>query len=412
MRRRIEVFLLCACAAQLLTAQTYRWESAVPLVDKAGFYRIVLSPEFVGSSQVALDDVRLVDSTGQEVPYLLDAAMRYKTKGEFHDFVMTRNEVVGKRTLLELDRPDAGILVDHISLRLRNAEVAKPVEITGSDDGKNWYVIKNDRLQLVRGIQLANLTQEITLPPTDYRHYRIALNDSATAPVRVLGAQWFSQARSYGDYTAALAVRWTQQDSAGMTRIHIPTAFPHPIDRIEFAVSDTQAYHRTCDLIAWRTTTSGRGKKKHTSRSAETLASFSIGSDDGLTIDLPAVRAITFDLMFDNGDDRPLHFTDVRFLQLERTVAAMLQPGMRYTLITGDPQKSAPRYDMEYFRDKLPGALGKLVPGPLEMRPVPANAATVFDPSRWWVWAGIIILIIGIGAMAFRMLRSDQHQPN
>jgi hypothetical protein len=400
-----------ALCAQLAVAQAFRWEASVPLVDKAGSYRIVLSPEFVGCSRMELGDVRLLDSTGEEVPYVLDIAMRYKTNGEFHDFVVTRNEVVGKRTLLELDRPDAGILVDHISLRLRNAEVAKKVEITGSDDGTNWYVIKNDRLQLVRGIQLANLTQEITLPPTDYRHYRIALNDSLTAPVRVLGAQWFSQARSYGEYSVAQGVRWSQRDSAGTTRIHIASSFPHPIDRIQFAVSDTQAYHRACDLVAWRTNTTGRGSKKRTWRSAETLASFYFSSEDGPIVDLPGVRAVTFDLVFDNGDDQPLHFTDVRFMQLERTITANLQPGMHYTLTTGDPQKSTPRYDMEHFRNELPEPIGKLVPGIVEMRPGPPSTFPLFDPSRWWVWAVIIALIIGIGTMAFRMLRADQ-QPN
>lgn len=407
MIRRVDLILFCGLCWHLGAAQDLRWEAPIPPVPKAGLYRIVLSPEFVGSSQMELEDVRLVDSTGQEVPYVLDAAWRYKTKGEFHDFAITRNEVVGKRTLLELDRPDAGILVDHISLRLRNAEVVKPVEITGSDDGKYWYVIKNDHLRLVHGIQLANLTQEITLPPTDYRHYRITLNDSLTAPVRVLGVQWFSQARSYGSYTPALPVHWTQHDSAGTTRIHIPAMFPHPIDRVEFAVSDTQAYHRSCGMVAWRTTTAGRGARKHTSRTAETLASFAIGSDDGLTIDLPGVRAKSFDLVFDNGDDQPLHFTSVRFLQLERTLMASLQPGMRYTLITGTEGATAPQYDMEHFRDKLPSALGTLVCGPLKMRPIPAHS-TAFAPSRWWVWALIIALILGIGTMAFRMLRTDQ----
>ncbi len=408
MIRRVDLLLFCFLCWQVGVAQEFHWEASVPSVDRPGHYRIVLSPEFVGSSLMELEDVRLVDSTGREVPYVLDAAWRYKTKGEFHDFEITRNEVVGKQTLLELDRPDAGILVDHISLRLRNAEVVKPVEITGSDDGKNWYVIKNDRLRLVHGIQLANLTQEITLPPTDYRHYRIALNDSLTAPVRVLGVQWFSQARSYGAYTAAQPVRWTQQDSAGVTRIRIPEAFAHPIDRVEFAVSDTVAYHRSCNMVVGRTTTSGRGARKRTSRTTETLASFAIGSDDGLTIDLPGVRAKSFDLVIDNGDDRPLHFTDVRFLQLERTIMASLQPGMRYTLVTGNAEQGAPRYDMEHFRDKLPVALGTLVCGPLEMRHTPAYAPTVFDPSRWWVWGSIIALILGIGLMAFRMLRTDQ----
>ena len=408
MRRRSEALLLGALCAQLLLAQTSRWEAAVPLVDKAGPYRIVLTPEFVGCSRLELEDVRLTDSTGEEVPYVVDVAMRYKTKGEFHDFVITRNEVVGKRTLLELERPDAGILVDHISLRLRNAEVAKTVEITGSDDGSNWYVIKNDRLRLVHGIQFANITQEIVLPPTDYRHYRIALNDSSSAPIRVLGAQWFSQARSYGEYSTAQGVRWTQRDSVNTTRIHISHAFMHPIDRIQFAVSDTQAFRRACEMTTWRTITSGRGRKKHSWHGTETLASFFISSEDGPTVDLPGVRATTFDLVFDNGDNRPLHFIDVRFLQLERTIMANLQPGMHYTLTTGDPMKVAPRYDMAHFRNELPEPIAKLVPEMVEMRPATPAPRPLFDPSRWWVWALIITLILGIGLMAFRMLRTDQ----
>jgi len=133
---------------------------------------------------------------------------------------------------------------------------------------------------------------------------------------------------------------------------------------------------------------------------------------DGTTVDLDGVRALSFDLVFDNGDDHPLHFTDVRFMQLERTITATLQAGMRYMLTTGDPLRSAPRYDMEHFRDKLPEPLGKLLHDPVRMRPATADAAAVFDPSRWWVWAVIIGLTLAIGTMAFRMLRAEQRQPN
>lgn len=408
MRLRADILLLAASCAQPVLAQTFRWEATIPPVTAPGLYRIVLSPEFVGCSLNDLGDVRLLDSTGTEVPYILEIATRYKTRDEFHHFEISRNEAVGEWTFLELKRPYAGVLVDHISLRLRNAEVVKEVEITGSDDGRTWYVIKNDQLRLVHGIHLAHVTQEIRLPPTDYRHYRIALNDSLTAPVHVLGAQWFSQARSYGEYTAAQGVGWSQQDSAGTTRIHVPRSFAHPIDRILFTVSDTQSYRRSGSMVTRRTSETGSGRKKRTWSSDATLATFMFSSEDGPVVDLDGPRATAFDLVFQNGDDQPLHFTDVRFMQLERTIIANLQPGMQYTLATGDPLKNAPRYDMGHFQQELPDPLGKLVHGMVQLRPVLPETRALFDPSRWWVWGGIIILILGIGIMAFRMLRADQ----
>jgi hypothetical protein len=128
-------------------------------------------------------------------------------------------------------------------------------------------------------------------------------------------------------------------------------------------------------------------------------------------VDVPALRLDTFDIVIDNGDDRTVHISDVMFLQLQRTLTAELQPGMRYRLTTGDRKKSAPEYDIVHFKDKLPEPIATIEHGPLIALAAPPQAGPSIAPSRWWIWAGLVAVLGIVGFMAVRMLREPQH-PN
>ena len=110
------------------------------------------------------------------------------------------------------------------------------------------------------------------------------------------------------------------------------------------------------------------------------------------------------------GDDRPLNITDVRFLQLQRTLIAELQPGMRYTITTGDPKKSAPRYDIVHFKDKLPEPIAIIEHGTLIALAATPEGGPSIAPARWWIWAGLVVVLGLVGFMAVRMLSDHNNK--
>lgn len=122
------------------------------------------------------------------------------------------------------------------------------------------------------------------------------------------------------------------------------------------------------------------------------------------------MRLDTFDIVIDNGDDRPLRITSVRFLQLQRSLTAELQPGMHYTITTGDPRKSLPRHDLVHFKEKLPEPIATIVHGPLHALPAAPKNGPAIDLSRWWIWAGLVAVLGIVAVMAVRMLSEPQQQ--
>ena len=78
---------------------------------------------------------------------------------------------------------------------------------------------------------------------------------------------------------------------------------------------------------------------------------------------------------------------------------------MTYCLTTGDPALRAPHYDMAHFTDERSTPVDTLTHGIISAVEHHSSKAKAFDPSAWWVWAFILLLMAGMGLMAFRMLK-------
>lgn len=389
-----------------------QWKAELPAVEKAGYHAILLSPEFVGRSESGVGDARLVDSSGREVPYLFGAALPRTVEVEWRDFRMVRNEVIGLRTVIELAKPIEQLSVDAIQLTIRSAGALKSVRVTGSDDGGQWYFVHDEFLALGHGAnRLTRVEQTLEIPTSDYSYYRVTINDSLTEPVQVLGARWQFRESISGTWTTADDIRWTATDSTGHTRIRVRNPYSIIVDRIQFAVADTGRFRRPCAIEQFTEVVSGHGVKRRLWVQTDQLASFVLTSSRDASADLPGLLLDTFDIVIDNGDDRPLQFTDIKFLQLQRTLIAELQPGMLYVLTTGDPKKSAPQYDIIHFKDKLPEPIATISHGPLIALAATPEMGPSIAPSRWWIWAGLVAVLGIVGFMAVRMLREPQ-QPN
>lgn len=397
--------MLVGCAVLAASALAQQWKTEVPAVERAGVYRVVLSPELVGLSQRDLRDVRLQNSAGVETPYLLNVEQREVGKGEYRDFRVLRNERLGKQTFLELECPYRGFVVDDIHLRIRNAEVEKEVTLAGSDDGKDWFFIKADVMLLGDNDDRTTTLRMLRLPASEYARYRLVINDSATAPLRILGAQWFTYGSEGGIFEADTMVRWTREEEPGATRISVVCPRMMLLDRLVLQVGEGMKFHRPVRIEQVVSVTTGRGRKRRTSQHKEVVASSHISSAERSLWDLPGLRLDSFDIVIDNGDDQPLAISGIRFLQLQRSLLAELQHGQHYTITTGDPKKQAPQYDLAHFKEQLPAPIATLNHGPLIALPPAAQQGPAIAPSRWWIWAGLVAVLGLVGFMAVRMLR-------
>lgn len=398
--------VLVGCAMLAAGSLAQQWKAEVPAVEKAGVYRMDLSPQLVGFSQQELSDVRLIDQRGKEVPFMHDLSKDGLAGGEVVELAIVRNERSAKATEIQIDRPKDAVLLDNLHLRVRNAQVQKEVVVEGSDDGSNWYFVKKDAMSLdaTDGRGVVTL-RAFGLPATDYRHYRLLFNDSTSSPVQVTGAYWMKATEHRGRFVADETVVWAKDDSLGDTWIHVRADHQLLIDSINFIVQEPERYSRGVTVRRWETRPVGRGSKRRYVRELERQGAFDITSGTRGGVRLPSYRLDTFEMTINNGDDQPLVITGIRFLQLQRSLLAELKPGQRYTITTGDPKKRAPQYDLAHFKDQLPAPIATLNHGPLIAIPSAAHDGPAVQPSRWWIWAGLVAVLGLVGFMAVRMLR-------
>jgi hypothetical protein len=402
---RLRTSLIAALfTGTLLHAQQPAWRAPVGPVQRNGLHAIRLTPEVVGRSQPSLADVRIVAPDSLPVPFVARTAPAQLSEMRALPFTMLRNERIGHRTVVEFEVPP-GTLVDGFTLGIRNAEVGKKARITGSDDRRHWFMVKDEHLSL-SGAGHPRTLRWLDLPLSDHRYYRIELNDSLTAPVQVLSVGHTVQARSEGRCGTIASARWDRIEEKGRTVVRITGDHPLVIDRIHLNVADTTPWRRAYQLHTARQEERRERRRTVLHRWTEDLGGGSIASYERSLISAPGTAVDTLFLAIANGDDRPLRITGVEVLQRERVLLANLRTGVPYTLTTGDPAASPPHFDLSHFQDSLPAPQDTLVPGALTAIP-PIVAARPFDVSRTWVWVAIVV-VGGLAAWgAFRALGNN-----
>lgn len=404
MKQGIRCGLMAYAAMLAAVVQAQRWKAELPTVDSAGLHAIVLSPEMIGRSSAGAADVRIQDAAGNAMPYVFAVAQARTEEVGWAPFNVIRNEATSRWTIVELEKPAGEPFVEEIRLTIRNTNAMKSMRITGSDDKHNWYMLA-DGLLMGAWSSPGRTQQIISIPASDYRFVRLALNDSLTPPLQILAAEWRHATSIAGTWTDIDDATWAISDSAGISRIRVTCPYDATIDRIEFVVEDTGRYLRTCAIERMFETTTGRDHKRRVQTRSDRSLTFQLSSDDPALVDVPALQLDTFTIVIDNGDDRPLKIADIKLKQLRRWLLADLQPGRHYTITTGDPKRQAPQYDMVHFKDRLRSPIATLQHGPLVALATAAPEGPAIDPSRWWIWAGLVAVLGLVGFMAVRMLR-------
>jgi hypothetical protein len=394
----------CSLLSGLLTYAQPQWSAPLGPVERDGYYTIVLSPEVVGRSREDLSDLRLLDSTGKEVAYLVEREPPMYERSWMRSYKLLRNERVNRTTIIEMEA-DSLATVDELLVRVRNARVSKRARITGSDDRADWYMIQDECFAVGDGDGATSVLRFVDLPLSDYRYYRIMLDDSLSAPVQVLDLGHSARARSEGRYTTIDGLSFTRTEDRSTTRIALHGGSPFSADRIVFDIRSDVPFHRQARFARHASYTTRENRRDVVRTSEYPLGDFTLTRTSRGKVQGPSVIVDTLFVLIDNGNDRPLGITGVRAYQLEERIIAKLSAGMRYTIATADPKANAPRYDIEQFRDSLPSSAGVLNIPAMAGRPVAQAAGPSIAPSMKWVWAAII----GIGAIiafsAVRLLR-------
>jgi hypothetical protein len=359
-----------------------------------GLHKILLPPEIRSFSNFDLSDFRIYEGKN-EVPYVIARESDAHFTNALEDFkIIERNVVPGKRTSVIIENPKAKI--NGITLFIANSEVVKPYNLSGSNDGKQWFgLINNGVLNDLQDANSTTATANIAFPLCSYKLLKFDLDDKKTLPINILKAGLYNAQATSG---RAMVEVYPKKVATGnvpnekKTLIHVTFDYPQYINKIAFNIK-SPIFKRDVRIYYKET----RKVRKRIEIYDEDLSRLTVGSDVKNTFDVSWPKIQEFFIEIDNRDNPPLEMAGIQFFQKPIFAIADLKLGKSYVVKTGNANMRAPDYDLSYFAPATADTLPEVAIAQIKHQTI--SKATLSD-TQFWQQPWFMWLCISLGGIA------------
>jgi hypothetical protein len=341
------------------------WQHEQPFnVPASGLVKLSLPVETLDAARPALEDLRLCDDAGNEVPYLIEHPVPVvkvvQNVKSFHVSLTSSNTAIVLET--GLTQP-----LDDVTLETPALSFLKPVRIEGSTDLKRWQPLEQGQ-PIFRQPDGVNRLH-VSFPAGSWPWLRLTVDDQRTPPIPFTGAH-IRVAVTEPAPTGWLPVTIAERDenpgetrlalnlgaaNLSLTAVQIETAEPLFTRHVTFAVPQVSE-----DTIHEQTI--GQGVVYRVAVGGQPVA-------ESLLAPLESqVRSRELLLFIHNQDSPPLPITAVRVERRPVYLVFLARQAGTYHLLTGNGQCAAPRYDLA----ALDMNLKSMAVAPIQLPP-PAN---------------------------------------
>ena len=370
-----------------------------------GYLRISVDGEVYRSSQRSLADLRLVDDLGKETPYSIYAQRESTTQESYEPKIFNRAILPGAYSTLTLDleqEAESNTLV----LKTSSRNFKRRVEIAGSNDRKQWLVVKSDGYIFdFSGDQKIHLTT-IRYPDSKYRYLQIKVWNGKEEPLTIEGAS-LSRVKTTPARRAVRSVRIHSREEDAKLKAtvcvldlsyeNLPADFL-TIDTPEENFSRMIEIQSGNDLKTWEISQQGDLYRFRTDK-------YSV---EKKTLHFPEMRCRYLKLLIYNHDDPPLKLAAFEAQGVEEDLVCRTQPGRSYSLYYGNAQAHAPRYDFERLKNYLSlETISRVRLGSQSKN----DSFRSSGPKRPWTerqpvlfWGVLVLMVVGLGAYIVRLM--------
>ena len=307
-----------------------------------GLVKISLPVATLDAARPALEDLRLCDAAGTELPFFIERPVpANKAIRPAKSFQVSLN---ANATVITLETGLAQPL-DGVSLETPAGGFIKAVRVEGSADGQRWQTLATGR-PIFREPSGANQLR-VAVPPGAWGWLRLTVDDARTQPVPFTGARIFAAAAEATPMELQPATITERNENPGETRLTLGLGAAN-LDvasvRIE---TDEPLFTRLITLAvpvvsedAVREQVVGQG-------SVYRVAVEGQKASENLSVPLESrVPSHELILIIKNGDSPPLAITGVRVERRPVDLVFMARSAGNYHLLTGNSRCPAPRYDL------------------------------------------------------------------
>jgi hypothetical protein len=288
------------------------------------------------------------------------------------------------------------------SFVIRNAEVIKQMKLSGSDDMKQWFVVKEwESCGPFRNNKNDSIISLYPIPVSDYEYFKIEIDDKHSDPVNIIKIGYYEDATNYGGLTEIKStLQITDSSLKKTTWAHIIFNENVSVNVVEFKINKPEYYHRTVNVYGAIDDTS---KRKRIFTESITLNSKFNNSFDINTV---KIKELWFEIL--NEDNPGLDIAAIKVFQINHYFIARLEKDKHYKLVFGDAGLNAPKYDLKYFQSTIPDDLKVIIPDSVirSVKPesIVNSSKSIFKDNRF-IWAAIIIVALLLGFVTYRMIK-------
>lgn len=333
--------LFCGLMLSASAQKNFKYEAALQKPESTGFYRISLQPTLVAKAKADLADIRITDDKGNFVPYIQAGSLPQKDQKSFVIFPPVDNRLAADTGTTFIVENKTGLALDRLWIKLQNTAVQRKVNLTGSDDLKQWFAIQED-IPLQEAVVNSEGTymQSLSFPASNYRYLKLLVNDKNKTPIK------FLQAGIYTEYAATLTYvpipqgKLTRVDSNKTTYITLKLNDNYQVNKLHINITSPKFFKRDVSVYQLN------GNDKQLLGMAELN---SIKATDLLI----AAKSKQLLLQISNGDNLPLTISGIDAFQADESLISYLAGQQSYRVMTGDPNTQAPEYDLKFFADSI-----------------------------------------------------------
>ena len=351
-----------------LTPNEWRFNQTID-VPANGLIRVNLPAETLDTARPDLEDVRILDSVGREVPYLIDRPMpRHESALRSQEL---RTALEPAATRITLTTGTKSLLKGIVFETPRGVEFIKAVLVEGSHDGAHWRQLAIDKpiFKMTGGAE--NLG--VSFPAGVWEFLRLTIDDSRTAPVPFTGVQL--QVAETNAPTEPLHVSIKSRDeSLGVTRLAVDLGATNlTVASLRIETSDPLFARLVAIAVPELANDSIREQMLCTGSVYRLDLNGKIESHLEIPIDTQ-VRCRELIVLINNGDSPPLVINAVDAERRMTQLVFLARQLGRCQLLSGNTQCSTPRYDLSELTDQLKSAAA------IELRPASLIASPDYKP--------------------------------
>ena len=385
------VFIALTIVVNAQTSPTFdpnEWRNTHALeVPAKGLVRVNVPAATLDAAQPGLEDLRIIDSAGNQVPYLIERLMpdpeSTTRPTEF------RSTIENGATHLNLKTGTSTPIIG-VTLETPATQFMKAADVEATNDGRTWTKLAGGEslFQLPNGATKLR----VSLPEGAWQFLRITIDELGSPPVPFTGAQ-LQKARTNAPAEAVAVTIKSRDESPGTTRLALDLGAANLTFGSLRIESNEPVFTRAVAISVPEVSDDGIREREITDA---VIYRVNVKGKNEAHLEIPLESQIqTRELLvlIRNEDSPPISIEAVRAdRRLVRLTFFANQPG-QYSLLSGNTQSVAPRYDLSALSGKLKNVSAMevipsaLAPNPNYKPPEALAAVTLsgaqIDVAKW-----------------------------